>query len=160
MHLLTSFDAGRIVWGMTNSTQTMEEVRSMTSSEEFNGWPNRETWAASLHLSNDRGLYEMVNGWANDARAEAIEEAESDRDGWYASKITTVERTTSHLLADKLEDYIDGLRADIRDAARHPGFTRTETEVMMVLEIGSEWRVDWQHLAENWLDGFEFEEES
>lgn len=28
--------------------------------ETYNGWKNRETWAASLHISNDEGLMSMA----------------------------------------------------------------------------------------------------
>ena len=31
------------------------------SDESFNGWPNRETWCASLYLDNDRGSYVTLN---------------------------------------------------------------------------------------------------
>lgn len=126
------------------------------STEEYNGWPNRETWAASLHLSNDYGLYTMVNGWANDARREAIEDAERDEFDHYKYGTFTVERSTVLNLAEMLEGYIAELRADIADDL---GDRATETERAMVLEIGSDWRVDWQQVAENWLEDFEFEGE-
>lgn len=137
---------------MTNTGETTVTANP----DEYNGWPNRETWAASLHLSNDFGLYEMVNGWAVDARREAVEEAEKDEYGFYAGGVATVERTTVRLLADMLSDYADELHADI---ATGEDFTiATGTERMMVLEVGSLWRVDWFTLAENWLSGFEFGE--
>ena len=30
--------------------------------QEYNGWPNRETWAVGLHLDNDYGLYQHRRG--------------------------------------------------------------------------------------------------
>ena len=27
--------------------------------EEYNGWPNKHTWAVALMIDNDQGLYEM-----------------------------------------------------------------------------------------------------
>ena len=129
-----------------------------TNVDEYNGWTNRETWAASLHLSNDFGLYEMVNGWANDARREAVAFGQVDTDmlervGW------TVESGTVGRLADMLKDYFEGLRTDIIDATGPLGaeILPTREGVMMLLEVGSLWRVDWRELASNWLEGFEFE---
>ncbi len=134
-------------------TMTEDRNQPETNPDEFNGWPNRETWAASLHLSNDFGLYEMVNQWAEDARAEAVEEAYADVHDWYARKIATIGKTTVRELADKLSGYFD----DLCDDMAVDGAYLSETERMMVLEVGSVWRVDWFHLAENWLSGFEFE---
>ena len=131
-----------------------------TNRDEYNGWPNRETWAASLHLSNDFGLYEMVNGWANDARREAIEESGADEFGFFAQGLVTVESTTILRLVGKLSDYVDDLRANIQSATDDASEMPTDTEVMMVLEIGSDWRVDWRAVASAWLEGFEFDSES
>lgn len=130
-----------------------------TNVDEYNGWTNRETWVASLHLSNDFGLHEMVNGWANDARREAIEFSQVDTDmlervGW------TVEKATVGRLAEKVEGYFDSLRADVIDGQDENGLSPTETERMMLLEVGSLWRVNWRELAENWLEGFEFSDDA
>ena len=32
----------------------------MTSTQEYEGWTNRETWLANLHLSNERDLYDKA----------------------------------------------------------------------------------------------------
>jgi len=138
---------------------TTDDRDQAVNADEYNGWSNRETWAASLHLSNDFGLYQMVNGWANDARAEAAAEAERDEFGLYADGTFSVERSTLTNFMDKIESYISSLREDMFQAIADPGQMPSEAEVMMVLEIGSEWRVNWRELAENWLEGFEFEED-
>ena len=46
-----------------------------TNPDEYEGWTNRETWAVSLHISNDPGTYL----YASDLCETAKEEAEGDQ---------------------------------------------------------------------------------
>ena len=90
--------------------------------ETYNGWPNRETWATDLHLSNDEGLYNWVNELAED-HAEDL---------WR--------------FAAALESMFDEFEADVID-----GEPTTRDLRMMLADIGSLYRVDWNHIARNWL---------
>lgn len=42
----------------------------MATTEEFNGWPNRETWLVNLWLTNDQGLYQGAREQAAAADSE------------------------------------------------------------------------------------------
>jgi len=94
-----------------------------TSGGEYNGWSNRETWAANLHLSNDETLY-----------TEAREVAGQDEHG------------------DALQEWIDKLADEVFDTSSSKPFTdfgnaQMSDEVkMMIREIGSLWRVNWREL--------------
>jgi len=47
----------------------------MSNNDTCNGWANRETWAFWLHVSKDRGMYEMTRdraqGWIDAQNADA-----------------------------------------------------------------------------------------
>lgn len=99
----------------------------MTDSDEYQGWSNRETWALNLHLSNDHGLYDMVNEWAGEARRDASKLAE--------------------IAKDRLETLLDP--GQYRDEF---GGEQPDGLAMMAREVGSLWRVDWHEFAEAWLE--------
>lgn len=103
---------------MVSTTRTMEVI---VDTEEYNGWKNRETWAASLHLNNDEGLYLMVDGWARDVAGE---------------------ESATRILADMIEEFVSDLFAD------SPG---NEHVSMMRSDVGSLWRVDWFGVADGFL---------
>jgi hypothetical protein len=88
--------------------------------ETYNGWSNRETWAAHLHLSNDEWLYNL-----------AAETVELSGEG-------------AHVAANRLEEVVMDLVNVNRD-----GTTGTDARLtMMDREVGSWWRVDWREVAD------------
>ena len=94
--------------------------------ETCNGWTNRETWCAALHLSNDYGLYshclELVAGKLQWAGADAIE----------AFCTENVE-----MVLHPLDD--DGPSSEIWR--------------MFISDVGSLWRVDWESVALSFMEG-------
>lgn len=103
--------------------------------DSYNGWVNRETWATSLHLSNDEGMYLMVREWANDAIEEEGERA--------------IARRT---LADRLRVQFEEWEQDVVDAACGEGEQVTSGMALMFGDIGSLYRVNWDDVAEGWVD--------
>jgi hypothetical protein len=90
-------------------------------SEEYNGWSNRETWATSLHLNNDQGLYETVRDWA-------VSNWEEDE-----SEAVTI-------LAESIEDFVTELLETDWDGVK-----------FMRYDIGSLWRVNWREIADSFI---------
>lgn len=93
--------------------------------ETYNGWKNRETWAAALHLNNSAMLQE-----------EAIDRAREDQYG------------------RALEEWITG---DVNEGVWADPFTPEYGETtgdmrLMIREIGSLWRVDWQAVRDGLLE--------
>lgn len=111
------------------------------SDDTYNGWANRETWAAALHLDNDQGTYEMAREWA----------AEWEQNGYDKGERVAY-------LADRLQDFF----ADERDAVLFPArpghwdqvpsateWQRyTEWGRSMLADVGSLHRVEWEEIAE------------
>lgn len=103
----------------------------MTMTETYEGWANRETWAANLWFANDEGLYREVLELAGQAINEAEDRQEAD-----------------YNLADTLKDWFDGLTA----AAFGKGdFEATDELKTMIEDIGSAWRIDWDEIATHWV---------
>lgn len=93
----------------------------MTTDETYNGWTNRETWAAGLHITNDEGLYSM-----------ALE------------RIRCFDPETDAVAAgDELSDWYDEIVDEFGDS---------EGIRLMMRDVGSAWRVNWQEVAENLLE--------
>jgi hypothetical protein len=101
------------------------------SDDTYNGWTNRETWAAHLWLTNTETLYRHATDAARRARAAGIEQAERlgfDVDentgaGWFEEELGSV----------------DDLAAMLTDA-------RDGTPAGMLRDIGSTWRIDWREI--------------
>lgn len=100
------------------------------TTETYNGWVNRETWAVNLWLTNDQGLYETCQDMAR----EAIKD----------SKRGYPRRDPRFILADALRDFVDELK-ETENPSRE---LRS-----MFDDIGSAWRVKWEEVADAFLEG-------
>ena len=105
-------------------------------SEECNGWTNRETWATALHLSNDHGLYL----WCTDVAEQAVKEAAEwcDARDWPAD-----ERNYARWIGEAIRDEV--LEA-FNDTEFDPEFV-----AMMLRDIGSQWRIDWDAVGRSFM---------
>lgn len=90
--------------------------------EQYQGWANRETWALTLHINNDQGLYEEFRDLARD---------EAWSSGYDRDKAIR-ERVTELLDIDYWTE----------EGADYP-----PAIAMMAREIGSLWRVDWAEVT-------------
>jgi hypothetical protein len=100
-------------------------MSTMTDTETYNGWKNRETWAFNLHWSNDQGLYnetlEQARLWAQDYPMIA----EADHTGRLLGEAVV------NFWREMIEDYADNYGTGLPEVLR-----------MMDREVGSWWRVD------------------
>lgn len=99
--------------------------------EEYNGWTNRETWAAALWIDNDRGLYETVQDMA---KTSLEEHSGEEWDG-----ISPI-----GCFAESIESLFDDIFADIAEMS--------DDSLTMLKEIGSLYRVNWREIATYILD--------
>jgi hypothetical protein len=96
------------------------------SEETYNGWTNRETWAAALHLSNDEGLYRFC--------VDLVREADSIGEA-------------AETLGDWFEDEANVVFHPFEDEGVAPEWGR-----LMLSDVGSLWRVDWYAVAESFVE--------
>jgi hypothetical protein len=114
-----------------------------TNPDEYNGWVNRETWAANLWLTNTPELYEATLAAVRAARAEGL-----DINRHYGLEIhgqTGAGTFEQFMSNDGLEDIAELLRADPRNG----------TPEMMLRDIGSQWRIDWNEVFTGLLEHLE-----
>lgn len=104
-------------------------------SDEYNGWPNRETWAVNMHWGNDQGLYESMT--------ELIRRCQRRGE-------------TVSVVADSFREEVSGLLnpSVYRDIF---GTQQPEGLASIAHEVGSLSRVDWRCLAEAWMEDTEDE---
>src|SRR5690349_15599004 len=92
---------------------------SMTDSETYNGYANRETWAFNLHWQNDQGLYSFV-----------LEDA-----GDYVRYHPSV---SDNGLGEHVVEYV---RSELPDLS-------SELWENMREDVGSWWRIDYREVGE------------
>jgi hypothetical protein len=91
--------------------------------ETYEGWTNRETWAAMLWINNDQGLYETVQ-----ELTQHLHECESP----------------IMCLEESLENLFDDAFSDISEM--------TAMGLIMLKDIGSLYRVNWREIASTILE--------
>ena len=107
--------------------EVIEEIRTSYAgtADEFNGWKNRETWAAALHLSNDEYLYNVMLELCSEGKrwscADKIE-------AWVTEEVNMI------------------LYPDSRDEQLAPALIRS-----MICDVGSFWRVAWEDVADSFM---------
>lgn len=93
--------------------------------DEYNGWVNRETWAAALHLSNDEGLYSYC--------------------------LELVEGKNRYVAGDAIESFV----REQAEQVLHPDGDDVGGLIMwlgFVADVGSLWRVDWADVADSFIE--------
>jgi hypothetical protein len=88
---------------------------------EYNGWTNRETWAAMLHIDNDEGLLLPL--------LEVAQRNENARE-----------------VAEEVEAFIT------EDVLNFDNVSTNRNAFLMLTDIGSLYRVNWQEIAQSLLD--------
>lgn len=105
--------------------------------EPYNGWTNRETWAVALYINNDQGLQESVYETLTNL---------TDDEG--ESLIVKVDWTLSQTrdAGEAIKDFLD----ELFDLDTHDGILPRDV-YLMVQDIGSLWRVNWDELGASFL---------
>ena len=95
----------------------------------YNGWSNRETWAANLHLSNDYRWHTLT--------MDTVRKAVTGGASRYG---------VAHLLESCFNDYVEetGVRAACLGGGGH--------EAAVLRDVGSLWRIDWLEIEPHWTD--------
>lgn len=98
--------------------------------EDYNGWTNRETWAVMLHINNDQWLLETALDYAK------IALHQEEKDG-----------LTSYVLGETIKNWIEDDLLTLENIAGN------EDLFLMLTDIGSLFRVNWQEVADSLLEG-------
>ena len=109
--------------------------------ETYNGWTNRETWAAALHIDND----EVFHNWRNMLCRDALVLAAKPSDYPMSARVE---------LGQSLRSWCE----DMLNTVFHTPDETTKEMRMMACDVGSLWRVNWDEIAKNWLEDFDVED--
>lgn len=98
--------------------------------ESFNGWSNRETWAAALWIDNDQWLLET-----------ALDYAKQEIDGHDEG-----EEINPYYLGEALKYWLQDDLLTLENIAGNQSLFN------MLTDIGSLYRVDWRELGQHYLE--------
>ena len=107
--------------------------------ETYTGWTNRETWAVSLHLNNDEGLYYDTARILEEAFLEDIDG--STREGWISGVSSAV---------DSLSEWVEEILSF--NYWEEQGVPMPRGIQLMKEDIGSLYRVNWREIVEAELE--------
>ena len=118
--------------------------------DEHNGWQNKETWCMGLYLDNDRGTYLETQR----ATARGLIRAAD-----FANEFPEVSLHVYRHVAIEIEAMVQEWRDDLTgsDYFDNDSASVPTGLLLMFLEIGSLWRVDWDEIATGKLDTFPVE---
>jgi hypothetical protein len=122
-------------------------MNAATNTDTYNGWVNRETWAAALVLGNDQDLYDIT-------RYIVSEEDQNQREWREEHGIVGNECDVEQFAADRLEDWITTSVSDFLWATTSsPDAWRSNAWVrQLIAEVGSFDRVDWRAVADSFRE--------
>jgi hypothetical protein len=109
----------------TDGMPEWKEGEPMPNPDEYNGWSNRETWAANLWLTNTPELYEATLAY-----------------GPTPNEYTGASTFADMMAGESLELIAELLRNDPRNG----------NPEMMLRDIGSAWRIDWREIYAGLLE--------
>lgn len=112
------------------------------ASDKYNGWTNRETWALALHIDNNEWSHNARNEMLYYTRSAAGKRKNPDDSPW-----TNEEYIRFHF-ADKLKGWVEEMFETVFTNGYHAN--RADMR-LMVQDVGSLWRVNWQEIADNWI---------
>lgn len=119
---------------------------AMHELQPYNGWSNRETWAVALHIDNNQ----WSHNYKNTLVARVIKEAShktskrrKDKEVW------TDDEYKRFQLADDVKDWVEDL---FYKHFQREFVSEAKDVSLMIQDVGSLWRVDWQELADNYLE--------
>ena len=121
-----------------------------SSTEDYNGWTNRETWAAALHLSNDYNLDKHTRDRARTAYVCATVP--------YGLGPEYLRAAQRGAIADALESIADTLRGIALGEIDPRGRFPRDVARGFVIDVGSIWRVEWREIAEHYRADIEAEQ--
>lgn len=112
------------------------------TSDQYNGWTNRETWALNLWLNNDQGLYEMTRERVADAIAH-------DADGTHQENGQPWSLHDQRVAGEAVKAFVEEL-TDPDESLMTP-----KQIISLLSDVGSLYRVDWDEIGSARLESIE-----
>ena len=103
----------------------------------YNGWSNRETWAANLHLSNDYRWYTLTM----EVVRKAVEQG-------------ATRYRIAHHLESCFKDYVEDPQGPLGERGN-----LFEHEAVVLRDVGSTWRINWLEIEPHWTEAVKEENE-